>query len=214
MKKLPDEEKAKIQAQVEEFRTEQMKFDREVSKWDDNGNDVIVLAKHMCMIMMEMTDFTRGRGPLKTTMDVINAAKKISEAGTKLDKLARLIADQCPESCTKNDLLAYLQRIALYCHQLNITSRVKADVQNVSGELIVSGLDSATSLIQAAKNLMNAVVLTVKSCYVASTKYPRLSVSSKEGSEKQKPIVVWKMKIPEKKPLVRREVPEEVRAKV
>ena len=77
-----------------------------MSKWDDNGNDVIVLAKHMCMIMMEMTDFTRGKGRLKTTMDVITAAKGISEAGTKLDKLARLIADQCPESTTKKDLLA------------------------------------------------------------------------------------------------------------
>ena len=96
-----------------------------MSKWDDNGNDVIVLAKHMCMIMMEMTDFTRGRGPIKTTMDVINRAKNISEAGTKLDKLARQIADQCPESSTKKDLLAYLQRIALYCHQLNITSKVR-----------------------------------------------------------------------------------------
>jgi len=82
----------------------------------------------------------RGRGPLKTTMDVINAAKKISEAGTKLDKLTRQIADQCPESSTKKDLLAYLQRIALYCHQMNITSKVKADVQNISGELIVSGV--------------------------------------------------------------------------
>ena len=102
----------------------------------------------MCLIMMEMTDFTRGRGRLKTTMDVINAAKKISEAGTKLDKLARACADECPESSTKKDLIAYLQRIALYCHQLNITSKVKADVQNVSGELVVSGLDSATSLIQ------------------------------------------------------------------
>lgn len=30
----------------------------------------------------------------------------------------------------------------------------------------------------------------------------------------QLPIVVWKMKAPEKKPLVRREKPEEVRAKV
>ena len=171
MKKLPEEERQKIAQQVEVFRVEKRAFDREVSKWDDNGNDVIVLAKHMCMIMMEMTDFTRGRGPLKTTMDVINAAKKISEAGTKLDKLARQIADQCPESTTKKDLIAYLQRIALYCHQRNITSKVKADVQNVSGELIVSGLDSATSLIQAAKNLMNAVVLTVKASYVASTKY-------------------------------------------
>lgn len=37
-------------------------------------------------------------------------------------------------------------------------------------------LDSATSLIQAAKNLMNAVVLTVKYSYVASTKYTRQGV--------------------------------------
>ena len=113
------------------------------------------------MIMMEMTDFTRGRGPLKTTMDVISVAKKISEAGSRLDKYARQIAEQCPESRTKDDMLAYLERIDLYCHQLNITSKVKAGVQNVSGELMVSGLDSATSLIQAAKNLMNAVVYTV-----------------------------------------------------
>ena len=175
MRKMPEEDKQKILQHVECFRNEKLKFDREVAKWDDAGNDIIVLAKHMCMIMMEMTDFTRGRGPLKTTMDVINAAKKISEYGTKLDKLTRQIADQCPESSTKKDLLAYLQRIALYCHQMNITSKVKADVQNISGELIVSGLDSATSLIQAAKNLMNAVVLTVKYSYVASTKYPRQS---------------------------------------
>ena len=60
-------------------------------------------------------------------MDVINAAKKISEAGTHLDKMTREIADQCPESNTKKDLLAYLQRIALYTHQLNITSKVRAE---------------------------------------------------------------------------------------
>ncbi|KAK6639275.1 hypothetical protein RUM43_007547 [Polyplax serrata] len=207
MRKMTEEDKQKIAQQVENFRSEKLKFDMEVAKWDDRGNDIIVIAKHMCMIMMEMTDFTRGRGPLKTTMDVINAAKKISEAGTNLDKLTRQIADQCPESSTKKDLLAYLQRIALYCHQLNITSKVKADVQNISGELIVSGLDSATSLIQAAKNLMNAVVLTVKSSYVASTKYPRQGTVAS-------PIVIWKMKAPEKKPLVRPEKPEEVRAKV
>ncbi|RWS14752.1 alpha-catenin-like protein [Dinothrombium tinctorium] len=205
---VSEEDRQKIAAQVETFRNEKFHFDREVAKWDDTGNDIIVMAKTMCVTMMEMTDFTRGKGPLKTTMDVINAAKKISELGTKLDKLARQIANQCPESNTKKDLLAYLQRIALYCQQLKITSKVKADVQNISGNLIVSGLDSATSLIQAAKNLMNAVVLTVKASYVASTKYPRMSgvVTS--------PIVVWKMKAPEKKPLVRREKPEEARAKV
>nr|CAH7740294.1 unnamed protein product [Callosobruchus chinensis] len=162
MGKMPEEDKQKILQQVEFFRSEKLKFDREVAKWDDTGNDIIVLAKHMCMIMMEMTDFTRGRGPLKTTMDVINAAKKISEAG--------------------NNFLLVLRSLE-------------------------KKLDSATSLIQAAKNLMNAVVLTVKASYVASTKYPR-------QGQVASPIVVWKMKAPEKKPLVRPEKPEEVRAKV
>ena len=54
-----------IAEQVEVFRVEKRKFDMEVSKWDDNGNDIIVLAKHMCLIMMEMTDFTRGKGNTK-----------------------------------------------------------------------------------------------------------------------------------------------------
>ncbi|XP_067656679.1 catenin alpha-2-like isoform X1 [Haliotis asinina] len=204
MRSLPKEQRELIQQEVEMFRVEKDKLDREVAKWDDSGNDIIVLAKQMCMIMMEMTDFTRGRGPLKSTMDVINAAKKISEAGSRLDKLSRTVADQCPDSQSKKDLEAYMQRIALYCHQLNITSKVKADVQSVSGELIVSGLDSATSLIQAAKNLMNAVVLTVKACYVASTKYPKNNQN----------IVLWKMKAPAKKPLVRREDPDELRSKI
>lgn len=59
MRKMTEEDKQKIAQQVEHFRSEKLKFDREVAKWDDTGNDIIVLAKHMCMIMMEMTDFTR-----------------------------------------------------------------------------------------------------------------------------------------------------------
>ncbi|XP_060948591.1 catenin alpha-2 isoform X3 [Limanda limanda] len=210
MAQLPQEEKAKIAEQVESFRQEKCKLDAEVAKWDDNGNDIIVLAKQMCMIMMEMTDFTRGKGPLKNSSDVINAAKKIAEAGSRMDKLARAVADQCPDSACKQDLLAYLQRIALYCHQLNICSKVKAEVQNLGGELIVSGLDSATSLIQSAKNLMNAVVLTVKASYVASTKYQKVYGTAAVNS----PVVSWRMKAPEKKPLVKREKPEECQTRV
>uniref|UniRef100_A0A8C0KCT1 Catenin alpha-1 n=2 Tax=Canis lupus dingo TaxID=286419 RepID=A0A8C0KCT1_CANLU len=140
MAQLPQEQKAKIAEQVASFQEEKSKLDAEVSKWDDSGNDIIVLAKQMCMIMMEMTDFTRGKGPLKNTSDVISAAKKIAEAGSRMDKLGRTIADHCPDSACKQDLLAYLQRIALYCHQLNICSKVKAEVQNLGGELVVSGV--------------------------------------------------------------------------
>uniref|UniRef100_A0A8D3C6D1 Catenin alpha-2 n=1 Tax=Scophthalmus maximus TaxID=52904 RepID=A0A8D3C6D1_SCOMX len=231
MAQLPQEEKAKIAEQVESFRQEKCKLDAEVAKWDDNGNDIIVLAKQMCMIMMEMTDFTRGKGPLKNSSDVINAAKKIAEAGSRMDKLARAVADQCPDSACKQDLLAYLQRIALYCHQLNICSKVKAEVQNLGGELIVSGVISESvhteqhmasvfitrctfTLVEdqtkAAKNLMNAVVLTVKASYVASTKYQKVYGTAAVNS----PVVSWRMKAPEKKPLVKREKPEECQTRV
>lgn len=58
-----------------------------------------------------------------------------------------LFSIQCPDSACKQDLLAYLQRIALYCHQLNICSKVKAEVQNLGGELIVSGVSASLSLM-------------------------------------------------------------------
>ena len=62
--------------------------------------------------------------------------------------------------------------------------------------------------VQAAKNLMNAVVLTVKASYVASTKYKRKQTA---GGSDGVPLVVWKMRAPDKKPLVRREAPEETK---
>ncbi|XP_072726148.1 catenin alpha-3 isoform X2 [Ciconia boyciana] len=165
MTQLPEAEKEKIAEQVADFKKVKSKLDAEIEIWDDTSNDIIVLAKRMCVIMMEMTDFTRGRGPLKNTSDVINAAKMISESGSRMDVLARLIANQ---------------------------------------------LDSVTSLIQAAKNLMNAVVQTVKMSYIASTKI--IKIQSPTGP--RHPVVMWRMKAPEKKPLIKREKPEEIYAAV
>ncbi|KAM9133418.1 catenin alpha-3 isoform 1-T1 [Pangshura tecta] len=210
MTQLPEAEKEKIAEQVADFKEVKSKLDAEIEIWDDTSNDIIVLAKRMCVIMMEMTDFTRGRGPLKNTSDVINAAKMISESGSRMDVLARQIANQCPDQSCKQDVLAYLEQIKLYCHQLKICSQVKAEIQNLSGELIVSALDSVTSLIQAAKNLMNAVVQTVKMSYIASTKIIR--IQSPTGPRHA--VVMWRMKAPEKKPLIKREKPEEIYAAV
>ncbi|XP_059706797.1 catenin alpha-3 isoform X1 [Haemorhous mexicanus] len=210
MTQLPEDEKEKIAEQVADFKKVKSKLDAEIEIWDDTSNDIIVLAKRMCVIMMEMTDFTRGRGPLKHTADVINAAKVISESGSRMDVLARLIADQCPDQSCKQDLLAYLEQIKLYSHQLKICSQVKAEIQHLGGELIMSALDSVTSLIQAAKNLMNSVVQTVKMSYIASTKI--IKIQSPTGP--RHPVVMWRMKAPEKKPLIKREKPEEIYAAV
>ncbi|KAL4698446.1 hypothetical protein H8959_011103 [Pygathrix nigripes] len=59
MTQLPEAEKEKIAEQVADFKKVKSKLDAEIEIWDDTSNDIIVLAKNMCMIMMEMTDFTR-----------------------------------------------------------------------------------------------------------------------------------------------------------
>ncbi|XP_070608267.1 catenin alpha-3 isoform X1 [Erythrolamprus reginae] len=210
MTQLPEAEKEKIAEQVADFKKVKSELDKEIEIWDDTSNDIIILAKRMCVIMMEMTDFTRGRGPLKNTSDVINAAKMISESGSRMDVLARLISNQCPDWSCKQDLFAYLEQIKFYSHQLKICSQVKAEIQNLGGEVIMSALDSVTSLIQAAKNLMNAVVQTVKMSYIASTKIIR--IQSPAGP--QHPVVMWRMKAPGKKPLIKKEMPEETYAAV
>lgn len=45
------------------------RFEREVSKWDESGNDIVALAKEMCMMMMDMSDFTRYISDLTNKID-------------------------------------------------------------------------------------------------------------------------------------------------
>ncbi|XP_043911538.1 catenin alpha-3 [Protopterus annectens] len=210
MTSWPEAENAEIAEQVAGFRKVKSKLDAEIEIWDETSNDIIVLAKQMCRIMLEMTDFTRGRGPLKNTTDVINAAKIISEAGSKLDELTSEIAFQCPDQICKQELLAYLAQIQFYSHQLRICSQVKAEIQNLHGELTMPTLDNVTSLIVAARNLMNAVVQTVKMSYVSSNKIIKIHSTSGPWH----PAVIWRMKAPAKKPLIKREKPEEAVAAV
>ena len=35
------------------------RLETEVSMWNDSRSDIIIVAKEMCMLMMDMSDFTR-----------------------------------------------------------------------------------------------------------------------------------------------------------
>lgn len=98
-----------------------IRLESEVNKWDDSSNDIVLLAKEMCWMMMDMSDFTRslllisildnshcrGIGPLKSTIDVINTAKvyskslncsivfvqDIARAGEYLEQLVKQVSD-------------------------------------------------------------------------------------------------------------------------
>lgn len=74
-------------------------------------------------------NFPRGKGPLKNSSDVINAAKKIAEAGSRMDKLARAVADQVALQLS----LCLLSLI--FCHYTRTLYQTKcvSDCVTVSG---------------------------------------------------------------------------------
>lgn len=134
---LTDEQREKINAELSSLRKEKTNFDREVLKWDDQSNEIVVLAKQIAVIMMDMVKFTRGVGPYKTTLDIINAAKRINEIGLKLEKLCRKLASECPESQSKKELISYLNALPLFCNQLSIGTRVQENIIDVKTNLNV-----------------------------------------------------------------------------
>lgn len=200
---LTQEQRDKLNAELTSLRNEKNNFDREVLKWDERSNEIVVLSKQMCVIMMDMIKYTRGIGPLKSTMDIIQAAKQITEIGLKLEKLCRKLADECPESQSKKELLDYLGALPLFCNQLTICTKVQENIIDVIilwvlliiiwTNVIVLYIfkpNSATSLIISSKNLMNKVISVVKSSYVASTKY-----ASKTDTKKVKVVSLMKLTI-------------------
>lgn len=129
--KLTAEQREKLNAELSSLRQEKTNFDREVLKWDERSNEIVVLAKQMCVIMMDMIKFTRGFGPFTSAMDIIVAAKQITEIGVKLEKLCRKLADECPESPSKKELLNYLSALPLFCNQLSICTKVQENIIDV-----------------------------------------------------------------------------------
>lgn len=117
---LPEAENKRIAEQVADFKKVKNKLHAEVKIQDDTSNDIIVLTKMMCMIMMELTNFTKDKGPLKHTTDVIYAAKMILESGSRMDSVLSRLPNSVQIHHAKQDTLASLEQIKLYSHQLKI----------------------------------------------------------------------------------------------
>ena len=56
---MPEQDRAKIEEQVNVFRVEKRKFDMEISKWDDNGKYYShghIILKNQCNISSALWD--------------------------------------------------------------------------------------------------------------------------------------------------------------
>lgn len=68
-------------------------YDRKCFARDCNVSKLCMLVA-FASLFFTLLNCCRGKGPLKNSSDVINAAKKIAEAGSRMDKLSRAVADQ------------------------------------------------------------------------------------------------------------------------
>ncbi|XP_041375020.1 alpha-catulin-like [Gigantopelta aegis] len=162
--KLDAEEQAKIAKLGLEMKLITSEMDAETDKWDQPDNDIVKRAKNMSSMAFAMYLFTRGEGPLRTTQDLFVQADFFAEEGNKLYKTVSGFSHRVPNCIHKEELLAYLDRIPVFCQQLSL--RLKAPTFGKTPTF-----NKVDSTIQETKNLMNIIAKVVTTCFICATKY-------------------------------------------
>ncbi|XP_031549305.1 catenin alpha-1-like [Actinia tenebrosa] len=134
----------------------------ETDQWEEENNSIVKVAKKMALQMMQMAQFSRGRGDLQDKMEMINTAKAIAANAKTILKFAQIIADACVDERCREDLLYYAECLPTMSTQLKIISSVKAATP--------SDPSADAVLVRNADNLMQAVVKTLKAAEAASVK--------------------------------------------
>ncbi|RUS91163.1 hypothetical protein EGW08_001076, partial [Elysia chlorotica] len=181
--KLDAEEQAKIAKLGLEMKLITTETDAEADKWEEPDNAVVKRAKNMSSMAFSMYLFTRGEGPLRTTQHLFVQAHFFAQEGSKLYNTIQHFAQRVPQCGQREELLVYLERIPVCCHQLLHTLKAPTFGKTAT-------FNKVDSAIQETKNLMNIVAKVVTTCFVCATKFnidyrssPTLStVSSQAGS--------------------------------
>uniref|UniRef100_T1JSM0 Alpha-catulin n=1 Tax=Tetranychus urticae TaxID=32264 RepID=T1JSM0_TETUR len=136
--------------------------------WPSNNasedNDIVRRAKAMSQMALNMNQFTRGEGDLKTTQDLFTQAEFLAEEANKFYKLVRHFSYQVPSGLSKKDLLDNLDKVPTFVQQLQFTVK-----QPTVGK--AATFTKVDNVIKEAKNLMMFVCSTVDSCINCASKF-------------------------------------------
>ncbi|XP_053210546.1 alpha-catulin-like isoform X2 [Panonychus citri] len=138
--------------------------------WSTNSNpssednDIVRRAKAMSQMALNMNQFTRGEGDLKTTQDLFTQAEFLAEEANKFYKLVRHFSYQIPSGLAKKDLLDNLDKVPTFVQQLLFTVK-----QATVGK--AATFTKVDNVIKETKNLMMFVCSTVDSCITCASKY-------------------------------------------
>merc|ERR1712127_463060 len=117
-------------------------------------------------LMAEMSRLVNGG----SKRELIKCAKEIASSSADVNRIGKLIANQCTDRRIRNDMLRVLEKIPTVATQLKILSTVKATMlgrQNVSEE---EEIEATEMLVQNAQNLMSGVQNVIREAEAASIK--------------------------------------------
>ncbi|PVD38027.1 hypothetical protein C0Q70_00634 [Pomacea canaliculata] len=124
--KLDAEEQAKIAKLGLEMKLITSEMEAEADKWAEPDNAVVRRAKNMAAMAFSMYLFTRGEGRLHTTHDLFLQLNSFQRKGTNFTRQSRILLRgshlmKVPPCTSKDELLAYIDRIPGCCQQLHVT---------------------------------------------------------------------------------------------
>ena len=88
------------------------------------NNEIIKRAKRMASHAVDIFEFTRGYGKVKTTQDLFNSAEAFSEETNVIYKVIRIFSYDVPSGEDKRVLMAIADNIPKHCHQLQMLIQV------------------------------------------------------------------------------------------
>lgn len=142
----------------------------EASKWEDEGNSLIQAARQMAILFAKMSKFITDEDYFLThsKKELIDTAKMISWASSKLVKQAKEIADKCPDKRMRGELNLTIERMPTIATQLKILATVKATMFGANDPQ--ADLEATEMLVGCAENLMGSARSVVRDCEAASIK--------------------------------------------
>eukprot|EP00117_Sycon_ciliatum_P013624 scpid66068/ scgid2047/ Vinculin len=171
----------------------------EASKFDEESNSLVRLAKNMSQQMYQMAQFTRRKGPIQSKSEMIDMARKIAMDSGAVVRYAQHMAEQTTDWRMRAELLDCAEVIPTFSTQLSILASVKSAAS--------SPRDRDTSadamLVKNAQNLMQTVMRAMRASQAACMKGLQEPGETDDtmSAETREMALLWKRQLKQRRSL-------------
>ena len=131
---------------------------------DVENNEIVKRAKKMASHALEIFNFTRGYGKVRTTQDLFTYAEYFAEETNVIYKVIRIFSYDVPSGEDKRVLMAIADNIPKHCHQLQMLIQSKTVGRSET-------FTKVDSIVKETRAITNLIVRVVEICYNNAKRY-------------------------------------------